>query len=49
MKLVTAVSPVNASMMPGTPSERPKMTPATAPKAQQPLALRIPGTLQGDP
>jgi hypothetical protein len=49
MQLVTAVSPVNASMMPGTPCERRKMTPATAPKAQQPLALRIPGTLQGDP
>jgi hypothetical protein len=48
MKLVTAVSPVNASMMPSTPSERRKMTPATAPKAHQPLALRVSGTLLGD-
>jgi hypothetical protein len=36
MKLVTVVSPVNASMTPGTPSDRPKITPQTAPKRINP-------------
>jgi len=39
MKLVAAVSPVNASMTPATPSDRPKITPQTAPKRDNPSSV----------